>query len=614
MLTMRNIMTRRFIGDAARCALTFLLAFSLTFYVQGAAFAEGEAADGTGTEQPAEPDEPARGIQGLTLLLQTPYEGSGWAVAANSWEDIPQTHGSITKKGESLTFSLQAVWSDGATSSPTSGGYPVTWTVDDTSVATIASTGVLTAKANGTVTVTAACEGLSVSYRIDVSGQNNESYVTAIAICDENGTPYPDDGAGVTLKGDLNQTVQFYAMVTVYDPATGASTDYCTNAGSLSSQTGGAIADITWSVSDTLFGYVEPQAGTFRPVEYGSVQVIATSTAGIGGAQVAGSVWVNMFDEDAQGGGSRPQSSLTVRVYYEDVPDQIVSEKTFSRAEVEAMGLEEHAYTAISGTNFATITGRGVPFYKILEAAGANLDGISYFSFKTADSGNGVFGQTVSYSMLFNDTRYYYPNFDIGKNIDGAVAVPPMLAVESSIKWHSPQADMSPDYDSMTDATCFRLLFGASNVNQITTNRQIYWINTVNVVLAGAPPTTNGDGDGTGTSGNGSGGGGAQGGTGEGAGSGDDEGDGTDTVTGLGSAVTGGQSSDSTDDDGTGDSGEAKWSVYEVMNPNASDVDALDFDNPFAPYVLPFTVGVAAAGGVQMGVRYRRQKLPLRGA
>ena len=612
---MRNIMTRRFLGDAARCALTFLLAFSLTFYVQGTAFAEGEAADGngTGTEQPAEPEQPARGIQGLTLLLQTPYEGSGWAVAANSWEDIPQAHGSITKKGESLTFDVQAVWSDGATSSPASGGYPVTWSVDDTSVAAVASNGVLTAKANGTVTVTAVCEGFAVSYRIDVSGQNNESYVTAIAICDEGGTPYPDDGAGVTLKGDLNQTVQFYARVTVYDPATGASTDYYTSAGSLSSQTGGAIADITWTVSDALFGYVEPQAGTFRPVEYGSVQVIATSIAGIGGTQVSGAVWVNMFDEDAQGGGSRPQSSLTVRVYYEDVPDQIVSEKTFTRAEVEAMGLEEHAYTAIGGTGFATIAGRGVPFYKILEAAGANLDGISYFSFKTADSGNGVFGQTVSYSMLFSDTRYYYPYFDSGKSTYGAEAVPPMLAVESSIKWNSPQADMSPDYDSMTDATCFRLLFGASNVNQVTTNRQIYWINTINVVLAGAPPTTNGDGTGTGTSDDGSGGGGAQGGTGEGAGSGDDEGDGTDTASGLGSAVTGGQSAEA-DADGAGDEGEARWSVYEVMNPNASNVDALDFDNPVSPYALPFAVGIAAAGGVQMGVRYRRQKLPLRGA
>ena len=42
------------------------------------------------------------------------------------------------------------------------------------------------------------------------------------------------------------------------------------------------------------------------------------------------------------------------------------------------------------------------------------------------------------------------------------------------------------------------------------------------------------------------------------------------------------------------------------MNPNPSDVDTIDFENPFAPF------GTAAAGGVQMGVRYRRQKLPLR--
>ena len=48
------------------------------------------------------------------------------------------------------------------------------------------------------------------------------------------------------------------------------------------------------------------------------------------------------------------------------------------------------------------------------------------------------------------------------------------------------------------------------------------------------------------------------------------------------------------------------------MNPNPSDDDTIDFENPFAPFVIPFAVGTAAAGGVQMGVRYRRQKLPLR--
>ena len=52
--------------------------------------------------------------------------------------------------------------------------------------------------------------------------------------------------------------------------------------------------------------------------------------------------------------------------------------------------------------------------------------------------------------------------------------------------------------------------------------------------------------------------------------------------------------------------------VYQVMNPNPSDVDTIEFENPFAPFVIPFAVGTAAAGGVQMGVRYRRQKLPLR--
>ena len=55
-MPMQTAKMKRLATDALRCALVFLLAFSLTFYAQGAAFAEGEADGGAG-EQPTQPAE-----------------------------------------------------------------------------------------------------------------------------------------------------------------------------------------------------------------------------------------------------------------------------------------------------------------------------------------------------------------------------------------------------------------------------------------------------------------------------------------------------------------------------------------------------------------------------
>ena len=238
----------------------------------------------------------------------------------------------------------------------------------------------------------------------------------------------------------------------------------------------------------------------------------------------------------------------------------------------------------------------------MLEAAGANLDGIKEFRFVTADTpvGSSDFGTAVSYSMLFGSIRYYFPQYDAGGNVQEGIPVSPMLAVQSNFRWYKYGDSIEPDYSDMNDNACFRLLFGATGSGQITSNAQVYWINTIKVVLAGAPPvqpkigTNTGDGTGQGGSGGGEGGG-----------------DGGSTGTDVGDATGLGGGSAAISDGGGGTTG-GSWQVYQVMNPNPSDVDTIDFENPFAPFVIPFAVGTAAAGGVQMGVRYRRQKLPLR--
>lgn len=116
---------------------------------------------------------------------------------------------------------------------------------------------------------------------------------------------------------------------------------------------------------------------------------------------------------------ARPQDSLTVKVVWEEAPDKVVSEKTFSRAEVEAMGMGSSKPTPSSGSanRFATVSGRGVLLSTVLEAAGANLDGIKEFRFVTADTpvGSSDFGTAVSYNMLFGSIRYYFPQYDAGR-------------------------------------------------------------------------------------------------------------------------------------------------------------------------------------------------------
>lgn len=629
-------------GDVLRFLLVFVLAFSLTFVGQGAAWAlsqgsddsasasgdgvallEGEDGAGDGGAGAQDPDTSGGTggtggnvtytVEGITLYYEDLSLTANWAACANSWEAIPAEHGKLTSKGETLTFRVQLIWSDGSTSFAEDTSRAVSYSVDDPSIATVDVTGTVRALSNGTVTLTATCEGHSVSYMIDVTGQNNELYVESIVIVDENGDPY-DEQSGIQVE-DLNLKVDLYARVTVVDPATGQKTDYFTSDGSLSSQTGGAIADLSWSVSDSNLGHVDETTGSYTPIDYANVLVTATSAAGLANTSVSGSVWVSAYNPKKQPAGRRPQDSLTVRVYYEEDPSTIVKEVTFSRADVEAMGTEYHTYTAVGAgsSSFATASGRGVLFSKVLEAAGANLEGISYFSFITADSGGGEWGERVSYSMLFQ-TRYYFPEFDIsGGSVQNAVVVPPMLAIESNFRWYDPSeagGDLSEDYKNMTDDTCFRLLFGATNTGQITTNKQIYWINTINVVLEGGPavqPNINGSGDGGGTSGGSTTtGGNATSGTGT---------DGSTTpgaANGLGAGESGGASAaEGEQSDGTtGDEG--RWSVYQIMNRNPSDVDLLDEENPWRPYALPLACGVTAAGAAQAGVWYRRQKRPLR--
>lgn len=600
----------------------------------GSAGASGGAAGGTATADPATPSQPDQQHYIADVSIWSHETGStlGYASSPSS-----STVARITSKGGTLWLDNVAWWDDGT--SVANQSY-VAWSVSDPSIATISPGGVLTAVGDGVVAVTATATSntqggtaLACTIYVEVTGQTDARYVSAVRIAGP-------DGAALTgpyiLEQDISTAmVQLYALVDVYDPATGATQTYSTQNGSISAQTGD-IADVTWYVGDATAA-IDQTSGLFRPAIYGIVSVFCASAAGSGNATVTGSATINT--KDPEGGDVPneyyPQTSIKVKAYYEtDPPDDLhndddehfVINKEYSLEQLESMGSVTATYTALSDSAYYTMTGRGVPLSTVLEDAGVNIAGMSQLNFGTADN----IDRPVSASFIFGTDRYYFPNIDI-RSYAGAVQVYPILAFESN---EIRNASTEPNYN-MTEATRFRLLFG-STPDGGTSQYQIKWINTLYVVLAGGPPVQpdGGDGNGTGTdNGTDNGGGGISNGTttGDGAGSGD-EGSGTGAGMAAGgqggsdvqgsdnatsNAAEGAQSGSAGDADASaaqaaGDAGSGTaYSVYQIPNPNASDTErTVEHDNPFKKYAMPLGAAAALAGAAQAAVWYRRQARP----
>lgn len=522
-------------------------------------------------------------------------------------------------------------WSDQSNSSL------VTWSTSDPSIATINSAGILTAVSDGTVKVRATVAqntqgGTPVvaEATVVINGQADARYVTDVRIAGPDGAEVGT--AAYVIEEPLSTAqAQFYALVDVFDPATGATQTYSTRNGSIAAQTGD-IADITWYVGDSAMAAVDSASGLFRPSTYGITMLFATSSSGFGNAAVTSSITVNTRDPEGgeQPDGYFPQSTITVKAYYELYPpdslsdedsDKFVINKTFTIEDIEALGTTTQTYTALGAGAYYTITGRGAALSSVLSAAGVNLDGVSSLSFGTADN----IDRSVSYSFIFGTDRYYYPNIDINKYTE-AQQVYPMLALESvEVK----NGDTMPNYN-MTEATRFRLLFGSTPAGG-TSQYQIKWINTLYVKLAGGPevkpddedpgggtgdegvPPAHNESDDEGGSSNGGGGSSASDASVAGAASGvgsatatasDVPSDGADENRPQSSGEDAGDASDEVNEG----SSQGAFSVYQVMNKNDSDTETtIDPDNPLKRYAAPLGVGVLAAGGVEAAVWYRRQ-------
>jgi len=610
--------------------------------LQTSAFAEESSSEqnNSGDEDPGETNPPIATpkIRDLSITLKD----SNTELAFSSNPGVEPLI-DLTIKGGSIQFDSIVYWDDWK--SENRNWYGVTWSVNDPSIASMSNNGILTAKGDGTVKVSAKVPGVNTagggdliaSVLVKIGGQTDSRYVTGIRIADENGADLR--GEPFVWEPDLTKdTYQFNALIDVHDPKTGQTTTYSTADGSFASQASD-ISPLRWFVEDTIISAVDDKTGLFRPLKYSTSYLYVASEAGFSNNYVMANIVVSSKNPSGlDPEGYFPQSSLTVKAYYELYTpeeygnDAYVIDETYSLGEIEAMGTFTQTYTVLGGDiGYFTMTGQGVPFATLLSNAGVNLAGVQRFEFSTADAER--YAQTVSKAFIFDRNRYYYPNIDINR-YNGAKQVYPMIAINSNQK---SGGNTDPNYD-MSEATRFRLLFGSTQ-GVSNSQYQIKWINTIYVVLEGGPSVS--DGDGSGDPGDGSGQGGGSGNRpGDGSGSSEQglgadggqagnpeqgkygavleadknekqtkasEGEAGSVNTQSENTARGMNSDGSLSNDSQGKP-EQKFSIYQVMNRNDSNTKkALDFENPFKRAVVPLGAAVFAAGGANALLWYRRQ-------
>lgn len=531
----------------------------------------------------------------------------------------------ISEKGTTLQLEIYVTWSD------TSVDYPppnmqLRYSSSDPSVATVSSSGVVSPLADGIVTVTvtgttdipvAGDLSLSDSIDIEVVGQNDGAYVTQVDICDEAGNPYPDDFSLTFTEQGTTAAQKLFAVVTFSDGTHAYTAD-------------GSATTVTWLAvpSDIVqmnSGEASPKDGgrvwAIQDGNDGACEILVMASGGMGGAVFSDAVSVFVDTGDVTPSGHMPADSLTIKTYYEDDPfietDPYSQEWVISLGEFNSMANHYETYTHLTRNNgYGTDTARGVLFAELLNQYGLYEDDIAKIGFKTNDNAQGQLGWQ-SAAFFFSTARYYYPNYYNGGNTDGAIAAPTMIAVADNwVKGTQYRESCEPNYNGLgsPNDNRFRLVLGSLGPSTRTASSSLYNINSIIVVLSGAPPVGGKGGDGGTGTGDGTGGGS---GTGTGTGVGEGTGQGSEFGTGGGgggdSAATSGQDSSG---DGTGAGAEAnggeegghRWQVWEMMSNAKTEIVIPEKGNPLAPVAAGGSVLMVLVGGIKMGLWYRREK------
>lgn len=613
---------------------------------------EAGAAGGTSTGRKRTVDENPDEINRIDLYATATNSDGNWVKPV--LDDREEAGGvrwltnGIKEKGGRLRLLVCAEWGDGRTFWQ----YDENWrTVElrykssNTAVATVSSTGIVTATGDGEAvfTVTEQKTGKSAQLGVRVAGQSG-AYVTEVAICDEQGREYGDER--ITFKDTANK-LNLYVREAFSDGTTAS------NAPGAADCNLGSLTPITWSVGDSEIGSVNSQTGVFIPAALGSVKVYATATGGdpdVKQGKVRGFVWVVIDDGDYNTTGDMPSDSLTVNVIYdaydEKNPDgsyrYIVKSQSYSIDDLQAIETARCTYTLTrSDGGYVTASGEGIHLLTLIERTGVDISQVKSFTFTAND---GVNPGKMTYGFLFGE-RYYWPNYEFGGNMSGGASVFPMLAWASD--WRDSKSgadDSSADYGNLGGGTCLRLLFGSSTTSDNKTDHSLKYISEMTIRIKGAPDVTNGSGeDGTGD-GDKSGGAATPGAGGDSSGSGDGE-----TSTSGGGAAQKGESgnanahmgpvpagsqnvtADAADRasssqaeadqaaqvqeaqgasaEGAQDAASQRWHAYQMMNPaDKSNLQIDDLkDNPLEPWAYALVLGSLVMGGLGSGLSFRRR-------
>jgi hypothetical protein len=516
----------------------------------------------------------------------------------------------ITTKGQTVNLDVwftnslgDGIMQDAASSTTNLGAIPLAWSSSDGKIATVSPAGLVTPLKDGTVVITVKVSdkkfyaGTAPARKVTINfdGQEGE-HVSKVTIIDTDGNVMSHGVADAKIFTTENEFFNYYALIT-WQNADGKTTK------TEDTRKDKVTSTITWSVGGSqLPGTINKKTGRLKTgTESGNAYVICEVTGGLGGATIQDTA---DFQLNTGTFNDNHQDSLTIKICYQEFPDEIVQEKTYTYKQLQGLLKSyTHNYTVIkNSTGYGVLRAKGFLFKDVMELEGVVLEEVYQFRFGTADG----YDNPMTYKHLFDSgNRYYFPNWDIS-NKSQAEVVPPMLATESNLVWDKSEADPT---QPLSENTRFRLAFGPLWSMDSNSSFQIYYIHTINVVLAGAPPVDPGDGNGDD---NGGGGDGDDGGTAAGTGSGGDDNLDLD-------ADGGGLGDDELTEDTTAASAALAasrdshgWRVYEMMSAAKSKVAALELDNPLAPYALPAAAAsvLAGAGFTLFGYIRRRQDLP----
>jgi putative cell wall-binding protein len=227
---------------------------------------------------------------------------------------------------------------------------------------------------------------------------------------------------------------------------------------------------------------------------------------------------------------SDPATELTIKYGKKDLSNpttEYTELVTFSDSEMTDMATTQQMYSYFDNLPAPVISAAtGVPLATLLAQAGINLNKVERLYFYTTDSGGKPF-RIFSKEALYDDDRYYFPNIgnswnegtkkpdksgEWGSPTDNKVPVQPLIAVMDD--WRRVLEDGEPDFDTASDASRFRLLYGQTESDYLgavsTAMNSAKWIFEIDVKLSAnaedpVPPGEGGSNSGSGGDDGGSG-------------------------------------------------------------------------------------------------------------